>query len=261
MGVSLDGIDVELVENADLRLPRRLPPPPAAIGGPPGAPGRPHHLAGSVCPAARNRLADPQAEPLEQLGDALELQVMAVPRAQRGQLIRVSIDRAAHVRQLFEETLEAGRGNDLEDPARLVARVRERVPLVARLEDQVARAGLDDLVAEQRAHAAFQDEGVLVLARVQVQRRRERPRRHRMLDEREGVPRLRPVDHERTPIDPTKPSFASLGPTIFTAVALSRRPVTPAGVLGPRPLDRPTAGPEPLARDRRPERAPRDRSA
>jgi len=37
---------------------------------------------------------------------------MAVPRAQRGELIRVGIDRAAHVRQLFEETLEAGRGFD-----------------------------------------------------------------------------------------------------------------------------------------------------
>jgi hypothetical protein len=62
------------------------------------------------------------------------------------------------------------------------------VPLVARLEDQVARPGLDDLVAEQGAHAAFEDEAVLVLAGVQVQRRRERPRRHRVLHEREAHP-------------------------------------------------------------------------
>ena len=89
----------------------------------------------------------------------------------------------------------AGR-DDLEDPARLVARVPERVPLVARLEDEVARAGLDDVVAEQGTHPSLEDEAVLVLARVQVQRGSERPRRHRMLHEREALARLVPVDHE-----------------------------------------------------------------
>src|SRR5204862_7895226 len=85
---------------------------------------------------------------------------------------------------------------DLEDPARLVARVPERVPLVARLVDEVTGPRLDDVVAEQRAHAPLEDVAVLVLARVQVQRRGERARRHRMLDEREALARLRPVDHE-----------------------------------------------------------------
>jgi len=92
--------------------------------------------------------------------------------------------------------LEARGGDDLEDPARLVARVPERVPLVARLVDQVARAGLDDLVAEQRAHAALQDVAVLVLARVEVQRGGEGARRHRVLDQREALAGLRAVDHE-----------------------------------------------------------------
>src|SRR5919109_4741023 len=124
---------------------------------------------------------------------------MAVARAERGQLIRVSIDRTAHVRELPEEALEPRRRDDLEDPARLVARVPERVPLVARLEDEIARPGLDDLVAEQRAHPPLEDEAVLVLAGVQMQRRRERPRRHRMLDEREALGRLAPVDHEAHP--------------------------------------------------------------
>jgi hypothetical protein len=40
--------------------------------------------AGSRGPAAGERLADPQAEAVEQLGDALELEVMAVARAERG---------------------------------------------------------------------------------------------------------------------------------------------------------------------------------
>jgi hypothetical protein len=46
----------------------------------------------------------------------------------------------------------------------------------ARLEDEVAGPGLDHVVAEQRAHAALEHEAVLVLARVPVERRRERAR-------------------------------------------------------------------------------------
>ena len=52
--------------------------------------------------------------------------------------------------ELVEEVLEAARGDDLEDRARLVARVPERVPLVARLVHEVAGVGVDDVVAEQR---------------------------------------------------------------------------------------------------------------
>ena len=56
--------------------------------------------------------------------------------------------------------------------------------------------GLDDVVAEQRAHPALEDVAVLVLARVAVQRRGERARRHRVLDEREAAAGLVAVDHE-----------------------------------------------------------------
>src|SRR5919109_785552 len=121
---------------------------------------------------------------------------MAVARAERGQLIRVSIDRTAHVREPREEAPEPRRRDDLEDPARLVARVPEGVPLVAWLEDEVPRPRFDDLVAQQGAHPPLEDVAVLVLARVQVQRRRERARRHRVLDEREALAGLEPVDHE-----------------------------------------------------------------
>src|SRR5919198_6668738 len=147
-------------------------------------------------PAAGERLTDPQPEALEQLGNALELEVMAVALAERGQLIRVRVDRAAHVGELPEEVLEARGRDDLEDPARLVARVPEGVPLVARLEDEVAGTCLHDVVPEQGAHAPLEHEAVLVLARVEVQRRRERARGHRMLDEREALLRLVAVDHE-----------------------------------------------------------------
>ena len=130
-------------------------------------------------------------------------------------------DRAAQVVQLTEEALEAGRRDDLEDPARLVARVPERVPLVARLEDEVARPRLDDVVAEQRAHAALEHEAVLVLARVQVQRRGERARRHRVLDEREPLARVGPVDHEADADAAQEALAPSPGPTIFAPAAVA----------------------------------------
>src|SRR5947208_438746 len=53
-----------------------------------------------------------------------------------------------------EHDLAPRRRDDLEDPRRLVARVPERVPLAARLEDHVARLRVDDLLAELRAGAA-----------------------------------------------------------------------------------------------------------
>jgi len=65
-----------------------------------------------------------------------------------------------------------------------------------RLVDQVAGTGLDDVVAEQRAHPALDNEAVLVLARVPVQRRDQRPRRDRVLDERETSAGLLAPGHE-----------------------------------------------------------------
>ena len=94
-----------------------------------------------------------------------------------------------------KNSLEARRRDDLEDPRGLVAGVPERVPLVARLEDEVAGLGDHHLVAEQRAHAAPRARAVLVLARVAVERRGERARRHRVLDHREPTAGLIPVGH------------------------------------------------------------------
>jgi hypothetical protein len=70
------------------------------------------------------------------------------------------------------------------------------MPLVAWLEDEVARAGLDDFVAELCAHAALEDVAELVLSRVEMKRRGERARRHRVLNQGEPLVGLDPIDHE-----------------------------------------------------------------
>src|SRR5205823_1735037 len=81
-------------------------------------------------PAAGERLANAQAETNEQLRNRLRLHLEAVALVELRQNLRVRPGHAAHVHELCEEQLEAGRRDDLEDPARLVARVPERVPLV-----------------------------------------------------------------------------------------------------------------------------------
>jgi hypothetical protein len=53
-------------------------------------------------------------------------------------------------RELLEVMLERRRRDDLEDPALGIAGVPEGVPLVARLEREVAGFGVDHVVAEQR---------------------------------------------------------------------------------------------------------------
>src|SRR5581483_1642533 len=147
-------------------------------------------------PTSAERLAHPQPEALYELGNRVRLHLERVALAQPCELVRVGVHGAAEVGELPEELLEAGRRDDLEDAARLVAGVPERVPLVTRLVHEVARPGLDDVVAEERSHAPLQHVAVLVLARVQMERRGQRTRRHRMLDEREAVTGLRAVDEE-----------------------------------------------------------------
>jgi hypothetical protein len=110
----------------------------------------------------------PQAEALDEAGDAVGIHLQRVARAELRERLRRGRGGAAQVDELLEVALEAGRGDDLEDPRRLIARVPERVPLVARLVDQIARAGDDDLVPEQCADLPLQDVAVLVLEGVPV---------------------------------------------------------------------------------------------
>src|SRR5918999_3074579 len=144
-----------------------------------------------------DRLAgEDDAEPLDQARNRVRLHLELVAGAKLGQGLRRRCGHATHVGELLEEALEPGGRDDLEEPRGLVAGVPEGVPLVARLEDQVAGAADHDLVAKQRADAALEHVAVLVLAEVAVQGRRERPRRHRVLHEREPLVGLGPIDHE-----------------------------------------------------------------
>ena len=68
--------------------------------------------------------------------------------------------------------LEAPWRDDLQDPTRLIAGVPEGVPLLARLERQIAHIGVNDLVTEQGAHPPLDHEAVLVLTGVFVNRGR-----------------------------------------------------------------------------------------
>src|SRR5436190_18223251 len=97
-------------------------------------------------------MAQLQTEALEQAGDRLRPHLEAVPLAELCDRLRAGRNHTAHSGQLREEALEAGGRDDLEDPARLVAGVPEGVPLAARLEHEVARPCLGNLVAQQRTH-------------------------------------------------------------------------------------------------------------
>src|SRR5213082_2620316 len=65
----------------------------------------------------------------------------------------VDLGDASQVDELLEEPLESRGGDDLENPRRLLARIPERVPLVARLEDQIAGTADQHLVSQERADA------------------------------------------------------------------------------------------------------------
>src|SRR6185312_3212464 len=121
------------------------------------------------------------AEALDEPGDAAGVHLERVALAEGAEIGGIGDRRAAQLDELGEEALEARRRDDLEDPARLVARVPEGVPLAAGLEDEVAGPGLEDLVAEEGAHAAFDHVAVLVLAVVPVQRGGEGARGHGVL--------------------------------------------------------------------------------
>jgi hypothetical protein len=84
-----------------------------------------------------------------------------------------------------EIVLEAGGGCDFQYPGRRVAGVPERVPLLARLEDQVPRIADHHGIPEHRRDAAFEHEAVFVLAMVSMHGGRQGAWMHGMLDERE----------------------------------------------------------------------------
>jgi hypothetical protein len=70
------------------------------------------------------------------------------------------------------------------------------VPLVARLEDQVAYLAIDDLATEVSADPPLQDKAVLILATVTVHRCGQCAWLHRVFDEAEAPSRLCATNHE-----------------------------------------------------------------
>src|SRR5438552_3994170 len=122
--------------------------------------------------SAPDWVSEPEPVLLDQAGDALEVELEPVLGAQRRELLGIGLGRLREpLSELGEEALESPWRDDLEDPRRLVARVPERVPLVARLEDQIAWAADDDLIAEEGPAPPFEDIAVLVLSAVAVKRR------------------------------------------------------------------------------------------
>src|SRR5712691_6957745 len=82
-----------------------------------------------------------QIEALNEPGDALRIHLEPVASTEVGQDLRLGPGDAPKVNQFAEEPLEAGGGDDLQDPGGLVPSIPERVPLVARLENQIAGTG------------------------------------------------------------------------------------------------------------------------
>src|ERR1017187_5815074 len=117
----------------------------------------------AVAASAREGLGwEAHAEALDEAGDARGVHLERVALAEFAERRGVRLRDATEVDELGKEALDAGRRDDLKNPAGGVPGVPERVPLSAGLQYEVAWAGLEDVVAEERCHAALQHVAVLV---------------------------------------------------------------------------------------------------
>src|SRR6266536_1401701 len=168
--------------------------------------------AGELRSANERLRGEAQVEALDEVRDATGVHLKPVALAKVAEGGRVRLCDAAELDELREEALEAGGRDDLQNPARAFPGVPERVPLAAGLEDEVAGAGLEHVIAEERSHAAFEHVAVLVFAEVAVERRCECVRRHRVLDEREAPAGRIAVDHEADSNAAEESGLAVCGP-------------------------------------------------
>ncbi len=145
-------------------------------------------------PSFSARLPEPEPVLLGELRDrrVVDLELVAVDDLADGGVVLCR----QRGRKLAEVALEAPGRDDLEQARRLVAGVPERVRDPARLDDELAGARLDDLVADLHGDTALEHVGVLVLVAVRVDGRAERARGQRVLDEREAAAGLLGADHE-----------------------------------------------------------------
>ena len=115
------------------------------------------------------------------------------------------------VDHLLEVPFEPRGRDHFEDASRLVACVPERMPLTPRLEDQVARLAVDDLVPEKRIEPALDNEAVLHHAAVPVERRWHGHVAESDVPPSENPPPVSsPASMNRAPIDPSSPARRSL---------------------------------------------------
>src|SRR2546421_6234467 len=80
--------------------------------------------------------------------DALRVELEPIASSEHGELWRREVGRSEPRCELIEEVLEASGRDDLEDPAGVIVGVPERVPLLARLEDEVTDLGIHRVLAE-----------------------------------------------------------------------------------------------------------------
>src|SRR3712207_3451604 len=107
--------------------------------------------------------------------------------------------------------LEPSRGNDLKDPARLLAGVPKSMPLVTGFEDEIPFLRVHNLIAELRPHASLEDVAILILVCVPVKRSDERPRGDRMLNEGESPAGFLTPNHKPNAKRPEVDSFPVIG--------------------------------------------------
>src|ERR1700682_6411190 len=128
--------------------------------------------------------------------NAVQVDLSSVLGCERRHPDRIKLAASSQIGDLVEELLEAGRRDDLENARRRVACIPKRVPLAARLEDQVAHLAIDELAAQVGADSSLEDKAVLILATVPVQRCRQCAWLHRVFNKRETPARLSAIDHE-----------------------------------------------------------------
>src|SRR5579863_4557948 len=141
-----------------------------------------------------SRKANP--ETLDKARNAAHVHVERVACAERRELLRIrgAVDQLRS--ELAEIVLEPGWRYDFQYPGGRVAGVPKRVPLSARLADQVSRITDDNGISKQRPDAAREDETIFVLAMMPVHRRRQGARLHRMLHKREAFASVVPCNNK-----------------------------------------------------------------
>jgi hypothetical protein len=134
---------------------------------------------------------------LNQVRDTIEIEFDIVPGREGNNLFWIK--RRLPTAQFREVTLKPGRRDDLQDARWLVASIPEGMPLIAWLEDQVASIAENNLSTQINANPPFNYKTVFIFIPMPMQRRRERPRFHRMFHERKAAARVIPIDHKSDP--------------------------------------------------------------